>query len=75
MRAAAAAIGAEPRPASFEKTPRATPQRMEVSIEATMEPPMPPATESNEKAMRNISAMPAGTASKLAQMTTIETRK
>ena len=48
---------------------------MEVSIEATMEPPMPPATESNEKAMRNISAMPDGTASKLAQMTTIEIRK
>ena len=48
---------------------------MEVSIEATMEPPMPPATESTENAMRNISAMPAGTASMLAQMTTIETRK
>ena len=69
MRAAAAAMGAEPRPASLENTPRATPQRMEVSMEATMEPPTPPATESKEKAMRNISATPAGTASKFTIMT------
>ena len=62
MRAAAAAIGAEPMPASLEKTPRATPQRMAVSIEATMEPPTPPATASKENAMRKISATPAGTA-------------
>ncbi len=68
MRAAAAAIGAEPMPASLENTPRATPQRMADSIEATMEPPTPPATASKENAMRKISATPAGTAEMFVRM-------
>ena len=68
MRAAAAAIGAEPKPASLEKTPRATPQRIAVNMLAIIEPPTPPATASVLNAIWNIIAKPAGTFLKLTMM-------
>ena len=40
--AAACAIGAEPRPASFENTPRATPKRIAAQTAAPAKPPWPP---------------------------------
>ena len=58
--AAAAAMGAEPRPASLEKTPLATPQRIADNIVAIILPPTPPATAFTENAMPNIWASPSG---------------
>ncbi len=49
--AAAAAIGAEPRPDSFEKTPRATPKRIAA---ATVAPTTPPAASLNPNACEKI---------------------
>ena len=51
--AAAAVIAAEPIPASFENTPRATPNRIALIIEATMEPQRPPPTALKENAILN----------------------
>ena len=51
------------------------PHRIEVSIVATIDPPTPPATDSNEKAILNISATPAGTCSKLTMITMTATMK
>ena len=56
--AAAAAMGAEPRPASLEKMPRAMPFCMAMS----MAPSAPPAAARNPKAPANISAKAAGSA-------------
>ena len=60
--AAAAAIGAEPRPDSLEKTPRATPFCMAIM---TVEPAKPPAAAAPVKASLMIMAMAAGTWSRL----------
>ena len=55
--AAAAAIGAEPRPDSFEKTPRAMPFCIAIM---TVEPAKPPAAAVPVNALSKISAIAAG---------------
>ena len=55
--AAAAAIGAEPRPDSFENTPRAIPFCIAIM---TVEPAKPPAAAVPVKALSRISATAAG---------------
>ena len=73
--AAAAAMGADPRPASLENTPRATPQRRAENIEAMMEPPTPPATAFTLNAIEKISAIPAGRFWKFIIITTMPATK
>lgn len=58
--AAAAVIAAEPMPASFEKTPRATPYRIALIIEATILPQRPPPTAFAENAILKIIESPEG---------------
>ena len=53
-------IAAEPIPASFENTPRATPNRIALIIDATMEPQRPPPTALTENAILKIIASPDG---------------
>ena len=55
-----AVIAAEPIPASLEKTPRATPNRIALIIEATIDPQSPPPTAFTENAILKIMAIPAG---------------
>ena len=57
--AAAAAIGAEPRPASFEKIPLATPDLIDMSI--TEKPAAPPAIGLRPKALLITVATAKGT--------------
>ncbi len=64
--AAAAAIGADPRPASFENMPRAMP----FCMAATIAPTAPPAAACQPKADFTISAIAAGTFAMLQQTRT-----
>ena len=64
--AAACAIGALPKPASFEKIPRATPKRMAAQ---TVAPAKPPAAEAPLKALSTIVAKAAGTSEIFIKMT------
>ena len=56
--AAAAAIGDDPRPDSFEKIPRATPQRIVIR---TVAPANPPAADVGLKAWAKINCSPSTT--------------
>ena len=58
--AAAATMGAEPRPDSLENTPRATPDRM---ASMTLAPAKPPAAAVGVKAQRSTSITAPGTLS------------
>ena len=64
--AAACAIGALPKPASFEKIPRATPKRIAAH---TVAPAKPPAAEAPLKALSIIVANAAGTSAIFIRMT------
>ena len=70
MWAAAAVMAAEPIPASFENTPRATPKRMAFIIEAVIVPHKPPPTACTENAIVKISFRPAGTFPMFPKITT-----
>ena len=59
--AAAAEIAAEPRPASFEKHPLATPNLIEFITDAVIVPHTPPPTDLRLNAIANIILKPAGT--------------
>ena len=62
------AMGAEPSPASFENTPRSTPQPMHARS------PMPPQTASGLKALTRISRSTPGSLPALAAMTARQAR-
>ena len=69
--AAACAIGAEPRPASFEKTPRATPKRIAAQTAA---PANPPVAAAGEKAWVKSGPKALGMALALITSTTSDAR-
>ena len=66
--AAAAAMGAEPRPASFEKMPRAMP----FCMATMMAPSMPPAAACRPNALWKMTANAPGTLSRFVKMSTSE---
>ena len=66
--AAAAAIGAEPKPASFEKMPRAMP----FCMATMMAPSMPPAAARRPKALSKMVTNASGIAVTLHSRSTIE---
>ena len=65
---AAAEIAAEPRPASLEKQPRATPKRTAFITETVIVPTTPPSTAAGSKAIIKMRNNPCGTFSKFKAM-------
>ena len=68
--AAAAAIAAEPIPASLLNTPLPTPKRIEFIIVAVSVPAIPPATDLPEKAITKMFFRPSGIPEMLPKITT-----